>query len=555
MGAAEGGSDRLSVIIAGPPTSNGDLHVGHVAGPYVGADVHTRYLRAVGRPVTFASCTDDSQTYVVTTAARLGTTPTELVARCTPLIETAFEAMGMELDGFSPTDDGYRSMVYDYVNRLYEMGKFRLRTVRLPFGERSGKFLVEGFVGGLCPTCLDDSRGGFCETCGHPIDFDGLIDPYSILDKGEKVTYREAEILVFPMEEYRERLIAYHGERADRWRPHVVTLMREVLAKPLPDYPITYPVEWGLPSPFPETPGQTLNAWVEGMPASIYCTGWSRWRRGQQAAPDDTAWRTEHDARVIVFMGFDPLHVWGLVHVAELMAHEGRYVLPDTLLVNEFYELENEKFSTSKGHVVWARDLVREVPRDVVRFYLCLAAPEHARTNFSRATLDIVVGRRLVEPWNELAATLAKLTAETAVNGAPLPVSPAATARAAAIVNRFGTCYELASFSLFRAADLVVQHVERLRGRAQALLTESLDSDRQKAGLGDLFLELRALLGGAAPILVDVAARAARAGGFDLCMVGDAFDVSHTTAFALPSLDLRLSPDRLTDLSATDTRV
>ena len=92
--------------------------------------------------------------------------------------------MGIDLDGFSPTDDGYRSTVYDYVGRLYEMGKFRLRTVRLPYGERSRQFLVEGFVGGDCPTCLADSRGGFCEACGHPIDFDGLIEPYSILDRG-----------------------------------------------------------------------------------------------------------------------------------------------------------------------------------------------------------------------------------------------------------------------------------------------------------------------------------------------------------------------------------
>ncbi len=555
MGAGDVGRPRRSVIIGGPPTSNGDLHVGHVGGPYLGSDVHARYLRAVGRPVTITSCTDDHQTYVVTTAARLGTTPTDLVARCTPLIEGTFESMGIELDGFSPTDDGYRALVYDYVHRLYDLGKFRLRTVRLPYGERSGAFLVEGFVGGACPTCLDDSRGGFCETCGHPIDFDALIEPYSILDRDEQVSYREAEILVFPMEEYRERLIAYHEERAARWRPHAVTLMREVLAGPLPDYPITYPVDWGLPARFPETPGQTINAWLEGMPASIYCSGWSQRRQGLHLHTDDDAWRAEHNARVVVFMGFDPLYVWGLVHVAELMAHEGRYVLPDTLLTNEFYELENEKFSTSKGHVVWARELVTEVPRDVVRFFLCLSAPEHARANFSRALLDMIAGRRLIDPWNELAGILAKLTADTAGDGEPLPVSPGTPALAAAIVNRFATCYELDSFSLSRAADLVVQHIERLRGLARRALDEGLDPDVRRLRVGDIFVQLRALISGASPILMDVAARAARAGDFALCMSPDAYVVARTTTFAVPGLELRMAPGRYGDVPVATSTV
>jgi methionyl-tRNA synthetase len=516
-----------TIVIGGPPTSNGDLHVGHVAGPYVGADVHVRYLRAVGRDAVLASCTDDYQTYCVTTAARLGTTPAELVARCTALIKGTFDAMGIALDAFSPTDEGYKATVYDYVTRLYELGKFKLRTVRLPYGERSEQFLVEGLVGGGCPTCLADSRGGFCEGCGHPIDFDGLIEPYSILDRGEPVTYREAEILVLPMEEYRERLAAYHATRSSAWRPHAAQLFKELLAQRLPDYPITYPIAYGWPAPFAETPGQTLNAWLDGMPASMYC---STYPRRAAAGALDEAWRSEHDAKVVVFMGFDPLYVWGLVHVAELMAHEGRYVLPDTLLVNEFYELENEKFSTSKGHVVWARDLVAAIPRDLVRFYLCLSAPEHARTNFSRATLEKVVGERLISPWNELAATLAKVTGELPDAAASLPVSPGAPGRVAAMLERFRFCYELESFSLTRAADLVVQYVDLLREQAQRPDSE--------APPGDLFLQARALVAACAPILIDVCAQAAQAGGFGLAMTPDAYTVAHTTAFPLPGLDL-----------------
>jgi methionyl-tRNA synthetase len=528
---------RPVVIIGGPPTSNGDLHIGHIAGPYLGADIHRRYLRAAGREAVFASCTDDSQTYLVTSAARAGLTPPALVKQSTDAIQRTFKAMGIELDGFSPTDDGYKELVYDYVNRLYDKGKLRLRKVRLPYSESKAEFLVEGFVGGGCPTCLADSRGGFCEGCGHPIDFDALIEPYSVLDPADEVTYRETEILVFPVEEYREQLVAYYEERGPAWRPHVLGLMRELLAGPLPDFAITYPVSWGLPAPFPETPGQTLNAWVEGMPASMYCTEYALRRNGKEQVADDDAWRAENDARVVVFMGFDPLFTWGVVHVAELMAHEGRYVLPDTLLVNEFYELENEKFSTSKGHVVWARDLATEVPLDIARFYLTLTAPEFARTNFSRAALEKVAAERLVAPWNELAETLGKLTAEVGGESAALPVTTEASERAAVMVSRFALNYELEDFSLSRAADLVVQHVERLRAGAGQALKENLDQEVLRGRLSDLFLELRALIGCASPILIDLAGRAAHAGGFELRITADAFDVTHTTAFAVPPLE------------------
>jgi methionyl-tRNA synthetase len=539
MSALDKADGRRTIVIGGPPTTNGDLHVGHVAGPYVGADTHVRYLRATGRDVLFASGGDDSQTYCVTSAARLGTTPRELTAKSWGLIKGTFEAIGVDLDGFAPTDDGYRATVYDYVNRLYELGKFRMRTVRLPYSEATGKFLVEGLVGGDCPNCLADSRGGICEACGLPIDFDALIEPWSILDPSDPVTLREADIMVFPLEEYRERLIAFHREKESSWRPHAVTFMRELLSKPLPDFPITYPIDWGMPAPFAETPGQTLNAWLEGMPASMYCHAHARRMLGEHVPSNDDTWLAEHDNRLLFFVGFDNLFIWAGVHVAELIAHEGRYILPDTLLCNEFYELDNDKFSTSKGHLVWTRDLVRDVPRDIARFYLNLTAPEHSRTNFSRAALEKVAGERLVGPWNDLAATLAKLTAEAGAEDEPLPVSAEARGYAAVIVERFSLCLQLSSFSLSRAADLIVQNVARLRQQADRAAEQGLDRDALRLRLGDLYLQLRALITSASPILIDLAAEAARVGGFEPRMAADAFDVATTTPFPVPALSMR----------------
>lgn len=527
--------DRRVVIIGPPPTPNGDLHVGHIAGPYMAADVHARYLRAAGRPVLYVTGTDDSQTYVVASAARHGTTPESLAERCTRDIQLTLEAIGIVVDGFAPFDDGYRASVLDFVNRLHAAGRLRPRDVLLPYSERLGQFLVEGLVAGTCPVCLAISRGGLCEGCGHPNNFDELIDMSSTMDPSDRVTVREARILVLPLEEYREQLTAFHESKQSTWRPHIVQLMRELLARPLPDFAITYPLDWGIPAPFPETPGQVLNAWAEGMPASMYCTEFAQRRMGERPAGYDDLWRAENDVQLVYFLGFDNAYFWAMTHLALLLAHDGRYVLPDAIVCNEFYELENEKFSTSRGHVIWTRDLLREVPRDLVRFHLALTAPEHSRTNFSRGALDKITRTRLVEPWNALAAAVGEAAAALGAEQAMLPVSEGARVRSRAIVDRFASCYELDSYSLTRAADLIVQHVGRLQLEASALASGPADRETARCRLGDLVAELRTLIVAASPILIDLAGASADAGGLDGCLT-DGVSRRVVSPFAVPRL-------------------
>lgn len=516
-------SGRRAIVIDTPPTSNGDLHVGHIAGPFIAADVHARYLRAAGRDVVFASGTDDSQTYVLASARRKGIAPEELCGRSWHAIKQTLAGMGISLDGFAPYDDRYRASVLDFVTTLHDAGKFEKRRVRLPYDIKTGEFLVEGLVCGYCPVCLVFSRGGLCESCGHPNNFDELIDPRSTMDADDPVTHREAEILVLPMERYRDRLAGFFAEREPRMRPHTVQLFREVLAKPLPDFPITYPVKWGIPAPFAETPGQVINAWVEGMPAVMYCSAFASEQLGEQRAGDDELWLADQDAEVIYFIGFDNVYFWGLTHVALMMAHDGRYVLPDTIISNEFYELENEKFSTSLGHVLHTSDLLAELPRDLIRFYLALSAPEHAQTNFGREALAKVAGGRLAQPWRKLAGLLDKWVADAGVGGVALPVSEVARRRAGAMLGRFHTCYDLSSYSLNRAATLIVDQLARLLRTSPG------------APLGDVFCEVQALITGASPILIDLAATASRAGGFT-CRF-DADPPTTVTPFALPGFE------------------
>jgi methionyl-tRNA synthetase len=503
---------RPAIVVAATPTSNGDLHLGHMAGPYLAGDVYARYLRATGRPVVYTTCTDDSQSYVVSTAHRLGTTPEALAADSAAAIGRSLRAMGISMVGLPPVDDRYRTAVRDFVTALHADGRFRTRTVRLPYATHAGRYLYDGLVSGLCPVCRAGSSGGACEGCGHPNNFDELIDPRYTVDPADPVTYRERSILVLPLEEYRDRLAAYYAARRERWRPNAQRLIAELLARPLPDVPVTIPGEWGIPAPFPETPGQVIYPWIEAMPAVMFSTWWSAAHTGPPAAAFDEHWRARHGAELVYFHGFDNVYHWGLVDLVLLLAYGDRYVTPDANVCNEFYELAEEKFSTSRNHLVWTVDLLAEVPRDLARFYLSLTAPERDRTQFRRADLDRV-GADLVRSWNALAAALPSTVDR------PLPTTAAGRAAAAALLDRFRACYELATYSPSRAAATVLEEL--------AAAHDSVP--------GDLLLRARALLVGAAPILVDTAERA----GVDLAWPATQPDT--VRAFELPRLPVAVA--------------
>lgn len=515
-----------TIVVAATPTSNGDLHLGHMAGPYLAGDVYARYLRASGRSAIYTTCTDDSQSYVVSTAHRRGTTPAELCASSTAAIGRSLSAMGIALAGLPPVDDRYRRTVLDFVTELYEAGRFRRRTVRLPYATRAGRFLYDGLVAGTCPVCLSDSCAGACEACGHPNNFDELRDAHSTVDPDDPVTYREQTILVLPLEEYRERLTAYYAAQHGRWRPHAMQLIHELLARPLPDVPATYPGQWGIPAQFAPEPGQIVYPWLEAMPAVMYSTWWGA---GRPDGPVDQFWRAERGAEVVYFHGFDNVFHWGLVDLVMLMAHGDRYVRPAANVCNEFYDLAGEKFSTSRNHLIWTVDILRRMPRDLVRFYLALTAPEQARTTFSEDAMRALVTRRLVEPWQALADTVARV-GDQLDRAAALPTTEAGRHRAVAMLDRFRAGYELPGISLNRVAETVAGQLARLA---------AVDADR--VAPGDLLLEARTLLAGAAPILVDVAEQAAGA-GVRLDLSGE--PPVAVPAFELPGLRGALAPAR-----------
>ncbi|MBR8741645.1 class I tRNA ligase family protein [Nocardiopsis sp. MG754419] len=482
---------RTTLIISPAPTANGDLHLGHIAGPFLASDVHARYLRSTGRDALLATGFQDTSTYVVTTAHRLGIPPERLVAQSGEQISSTLTSVGVDVDGYTGDEDRFVTTVLEFMGRLHAAGKFELRTMTFPYSPATGEYLVDGFAKGGCPLCLTEGCAGLCESCGHPISAGDLIDPKSTLDPEEPVELREASVLVLPLERYRERIREHFAEFGSAMRPHMAQTIGQMLSRPLPDYPVTYPTSWGIPAPFPEVPGQRINPNAEPAAWSLYCGLLASERGGTQAA-DDGLLLTGADTKVVYFLGFDNTYPFAIAALAMLLATDGRYLLPEEFVTNEFYELDNAKFSTSRGHVVWGHDLVAEVPRDLVRFHLAATSPENQRTDFSRSALARVTSSRLVAPWNRIADKVDRL-----IGSGPLPVSERSRAAAARIAERFAACYELEYFSLTRAADTLTDQLSRL-----ALWPVKPGQE------GDYCHEVDTVLRCAAPLLIDLAEKA-----------------------------------------------
>jgi methionyl-tRNA synthetase len=520
------------IVIIPPPTPNGNLHVGHVAGPILASDVFSRWRRSRNDEVLFTTGTDDSQSYVVTTAARKETHPAELCKRATAEIRASLEELEISIDGFAPFDDEYRETCLRFLTELFEAGKFTWKDKEF-FVRPNGEALFEAYVKGRCPNCLALTSGGLCEGCGHPNNFAEILEPFSALSPGDPLTRRTFRILVLELERYRPQLEAYYEAKGKYLRPHIRKLMDELFSRLLPDFPITYPGSWGLPAPFDGASGQVINAWAEGMPASMYCTAVAARNRGVACPTADLLWRSEHGFELIYFMGFDNSFFWGMSHLALLMAFDGRYILPDTMITNEFYELENEKFSTSKGHVIWAPEIAAQYDIDATRFYLCWTNPEHHRTNFSRREMEKLILGRVIPAWSALSSNAVTLLRRVAPAGRSLGYDSEGARRVERLRETLGTCFDSKTFSLREAANLILMHIERLQAASETLIQRpSLSAD---AAVANLWHELLWLLRAGSPIVT--AWRCAA----NILPTAQAYDVEELLELKLP--EFRLTRD------------
>jgi methionyl-tRNA synthetase len=497
------------IITATPPTPNGDLHVGHVSGPYLAADVHARFLRSRGVDVSYISSSDDNQSYVVTTAQRMKVKPRELAAQQAALIQSTLSKASIAIDAFTVPDRRHNELVQGFFRRLYEQGALTRKKKSILWCKQHDHQAFESYLRGYCPTCFASTAGGICETCGHPNDATTILDPQCSIDPSHTLERRDADVIVLELERHREQIRDFYRDKAASWRFHPIQLVNELLEAPLPDYPITYMSNWGVPAPFEGFEGHVLNVWAEMLPGFMRTMETAHWRSTGNAIFGEGTWHPATGNKLIQFLGYDNSFFFTVAHLALAFASRGSCILPTAIVTNEFYQLENFKFSTSKNHAIWARDLLDRRNADEVRFYLALSNPETQKSNFTEFEMDKVLDARLGEPWQALARSMRGAFAPASDTQCEL--SDHGRAIAAHAITTFQRCYEVETFSMQRAAEQFSQLLVWLRQRADSGAQRGgLEASRDIATIRTIARLLPALI---APLLPDFAVRLDRALG------------------------------------------
>lgn len=455
---ARSGRRRIDVTFS-PPTPNGDLHLGHLAGPVLASDVCARSQKILGHDVAFGTSTDDNQTYVVTTAERIGTDPESLIRHAFDSITRTLGLAAVDVDLFERPDADYTAFVHDFFTRLWRNDAFDRREVELPYDAATGTYKAEAFVTGRCPTCLAHARAGVCEACGL-YNLPGALLPAGGSD-GD-LPRKSVSIWVLDLERYRPMLTEWYENSDVQLRPDLARVVSQTLAGPLPYIPITYPLNWGITVDWdgPGRPAQTINAWPE-----IY-VGHVHWLRRARSG------RPQGPHELVQFIGIDNGFYNAFVYVA-LSLLATRHGLPVELtktrtLTNQYYLLEGRKFSTSKGDVRWAGEYLESVGRDRTRFVLSLTSPELQQSEFSEPVAASTLATRFDTPLSKIGDRLA----ETAT-GRRVDTDPSSWWKTAlsASRQRFEDAYRLETFSIRKAAEALALHLEVL-----ALRCENLDA-------------------------------------------------------------------------------
>ncbi|MDB5072326.1 MAG: hypothetical protein JWM87_3437 [Candidatus Eremiobacteraeota bacterium] len=452
---------RTFIVTATPPTTNGDLHAGHLSGPYLAADAFCRARALDGDRTVYVSSGDDHQTYVVTSAAPAGVAPAAMAQRFNQEIVATLRAADIAPDVFDAPDGAHDAAVQGFFERMHARGSLVERDVETLWCERCARALVEAYVTGECAVCTLTTKGNICEACGHPNDPAALIAPRCTADASHPVVRRTIRSLVLDLERHRAALERYVQTR-EGWRPHVLQLARELLAQPLQPYRVTFPSDWGTRCTIAGFEDQVYNPWAEMLPGLMHSTSLAE---GRAHAYVEDAWR--RDAELVQFLGYDNSYFFVILHVAMLADVNNGVLLPHAIVTNEFYQLHHKKFSTSLRNVIWGRDLLARQPVDAVRFYLCLSNPELQQTNFSPDECAGVARRRFSEPWAKLVDALVRADLGAGHVGADDAGTDAAR-RMTAFERRMRRAYALPTFSLRDAAETWAAFLERLVREAEA---------------------------------------------------------------------------------------
>ncbi|HEV2855409.1 MAG TPA: class I tRNA ligase family protein [Thermoanaerobaculia bacterium] len=504
---------KRAMVCAAPPTANGDLHVGHLSGPYIAGDLHTRYLKLRGVDARYILGTDDNWSYVKTNGLRMGLGPQEAADHVAGEIAATLAAAGIEIEELMRPNASpwHVKLTQEFFRRLHDNGHLVAKEVSSPYCEDCDLYLYEAYIRGRCPNCGASSGGNICEDCGRPNDTSELLDPLCT-QCGKAPGRRTFTRLFFPLSRWEDQLKEFH-RRVDMGT-NLRTLCEQIIAHGLPDMTVTHVSDWGIPVPIEGFEGQTINVLCELAPYYFSCAqhlgGWEAYFRSDEA-------------EMVHFIGFDNGFHYAVFLPALYMAFDPELQQASAFITNQFYRLDDLKFSTSRRHAIWGRELLADVPADVVRFYLSYTAPEVERTNFTVAEFEEVCDRELGGAWQSwLAAVGDKVRhdygGKVPATGDWMESHRRFYHRLEALAAEAATAYEAATFSRQRAARVLCELVREARYFSAAEASWSKVPDRSEERRTVMALELLAaklLAVMASPMMPEFAERLWRGLGYE----------------------------------------
>ena len=369
---------KRTTVTSALPYANGPVHIGHLAGVYVPADIYVRYLRLKKEDVLFIGGSDEHGVPITIRAKKEGITPQDVVDRYHKIIKDSFEEFGISFDVYGRTTSKvHRETASEFFRTLYDKGEFVEKTSMQYYDEEAHTFLADRYITGECPHChAEGAYGDQCEKCGTSLSPTDLINPKSAIS-GSKPVMRETKHWYLPLDKHEAWLRQWILEDHKEWRNNVYGQCKSWLDMGLQPRAVSRDLDWGIPVPVEGAEGKVLYVWFDAPIGYISNT--------KELLPDSwETWWKDPEARLVPFIGKDNIVFHCIVFPAMLKA-EGSYILPDNVPSNEFLNLEGDKISTSRNWAVWLHEYLRDFPgkQDVLRYVLTANAPETKDNDFT----------------------------------------------------------------------------------------------------------------------------------------------------------------------------
>ncbi|MEM9569580.1 MAG: methionine--tRNA ligase [Bacteroidota bacterium] len=432
-------------ITAALPYANGPIHIGHLAGAYLPADIYARYMRLRGHKVLFVCGSDEGGVAILLRAKKEGISPQEIIDHYHHQNKKDFSALGISFDVFDRTSNPlHHKEAAAFFTKLYQDKKLEIATEEQLYDNVAKLFLADRYLQGECPYChFKEAYGDQCESCGNTLSPTELIAPRSKLS-GAPLVRKKTTHWYFPLQNYAAWLKQWMVDNNTSWKSNVYGQCQSWLEAGLRRRSITRDLAWGIPVPLAAAKGKVLYVWFEAPIGYISAT--KVWAKAHQKD-----WRTfwqDEKTQLVHFIGKDNIVFHAIIFPAMLKAHGG-YILPRHVVANEFMNLEGQKLSTSRNHAVWLKDYLATYPEkeDVLRYILCAQAPETKDSNFRWEDYQTLNNQELVGIVGNFAHRLGIFTAKYFQSKIPqpsnfLPIDKAIIAQISALPAQIGHAIE-----------------------------------------------------------------------------------------------------------------